>query len=126
MPFHVVRKFYSPSLTVISDQIYFLGADSTLKNAAIYAIDLTNGKLLWQKQFVNNLELEFKSVAPYLFLTLPDRLIVLKNKNGDEIQNVTIPFDFEITEILQNKLVIIHSNPTDKDMEYAIAITWKK
>jgi outer membrane protein assembly factor BamB len=122
LPYHVIRKFFAPTLTIIDNTSYFLGTDATLSNAVLYALDLSKGKILWQKQFVNHMDAEFKNVGPYLFVTLSNNLFVLNKKNGNEIKNISIPFTFSIAEILKDSLIIItNTNP----QKYATALSWK-
>jgi hypothetical protein len=107
------------------NNLYFIGKEEANNQLVFYSLDLTKGKISWKKPLGNQTKIKIRLGGQYFFITQRDRLLIVNRKNGSEIKNIIIPYEFEISEILQDLVIINPINQTDAPGEYALALRWK-
>jgi outer membrane protein assembly factor BamB len=105
--------------------LYFLGRDELNTQVMLYALNLENGRISWKKPMGQTEKVKIKLAGQYFFLTMKDSLLIINKKNGNEVKNIEIPYEYEISEILKDLVII---NPLESGLspdEFALALRWK-
>jgi outer membrane protein assembly factor BamB len=111
--------------TVDKNIFYFLGKDETNTEEMIYALDLSRGRVSWKKALGKQEKVKIRLAGQYFFVTLQNKLLILNKKNGNELKNIEMPYEFEISEILKDIVIVCPIGQTVAPEEYAVALRWK-